>query len=101
MCVSPDYFLQVVEKLFDRIQPWRVLRVHEHIGPKFSCCGKNSRMLMDACIVHQDDNLLGLGLPVNPKFVQDSMQKVVENHGVSRSFGQLGPYDTVFRHSRY
>ena len=56
---------------------------------------------MDACIVHQDDNLLGLGLPVNPKFVQDSMQKVVENHGVSRSFGQLGPYDTVFRHSRY
>ena len=53
---------------------------------------------MDWSIVHQNDNLLQFGCPVDPKFVKRSVQKVIEDYVVSASLRNLGRNDAVESH---
>jgi hypothetical protein len=93
--------LDVVEQLFDWVQPWRVLRIQQdvHFEPTGSLV--DLRMLVNAGVVHQYHDLLRLGFSVHAKLVQHTMQEVVEHNMVRPPFCDLGCDDTVSSDRRY
>lgn len=57
-------------------------------------------MLVNGRIVHQEHNRLGLGVLVDPEFVQNAVQKILEDNSVGSAFGDLRSDDAVLSHRR-
>jgi hypothetical protein len=81
--------LDAVEELLDRVQPGRILRVEEHVGFELPRCLVDGRVLVNGGVVHQDDDLLPLGIFVNTQFGQRPVEEVVEDDGVRPPFSNL------------
>ena len=85
--------------MLDRIQPWGVLRVQENVRLETSCRLVDGRVLVNRGVVHEDHDVLVLGLLVNPQLLQGPVQEVVEHHRVGASLSDLGRDHAVLGHS--
>ena len=93
------FTLDVIEELLNRIEPRRVLGVQQDVGFEPPRRRVDGLVLVYARVVHQDDYFLLLGLSIDPKLVQHSVQEIVKDHRVGAAFGYLCANHTVRRHS--
>ena len=94
----PKFSLDVIEELLNRIEPRRVLGIQQHIGFEPPRSSVDRLVLMYARIVHQNHDLLRLGLSIHAQLVQHPVQKVFENHCVGAALSYLGADHTVLSH---
>ena len=66
----------MVEQLLDRVEPGRVLRVEQDVRLETSCRLVDGRVLVNRGVVHEDHDVLVLGLLVNPQLLQGAVQEV-------------------------
>ena len=58
--IASELSLDVVEKLFDWVQPRGVLRIQKYVRSELSDCLVNGRVLVNTCVVHKYNYLLVL-----------------------------------------
>ena len=92
---APQLSLDIVEQLFDGIQPGRVLGIEKNIRFELPSCLVDDRVFVNSCVVHEDHDVLRLRVFVRTELVQSTVQEVVEHYGICASLSDLRGDNTV------
>ena len=90
--------LEHVEQLLDRISPRRVLRQEEEVDPKPLSNDLHLLLLMDSCIVNNNNDLPVGGGGLRAQLRGNLEHKVFEESGIITTLDHLQANDLVLRH---
>jgi len=99
--VDFELLLDEWEELLYRIQPGRILRIEQNIHLEFPGSLEHLWILMNDCVIHQEDHLLGVEILVRSHTSQGMIDEILKERGVEGALNDLAWEDSVLGYGRY